>query len=479
MNKNSNRTTTLIRDTGLFAISSFGSKVLIFLLTPLYTYILSTEEFGVADLINTTINFIYPILTLAIADATLRFAMEKGVDKNAVFTNSIFLTLISVLVLACFYPLIHRLSSDVSDYWLIFIITYALFNIHNAFSSFVKALGKTSIFAIQGVLQTVSIIASNILLLLYFKFGLIGYLISIIIGFIIPIIYMMISGKLFQYLFPIRFDRKIMNEMLRYSIPMIPTLLAWAFNTSIDKYMIIYMVGLSDSGIYSVAHKIPTIFTTVVTIFTQAWQLSAISNYGSKDESEFHTTVYNGLNLISLIGCMFIIVLSKLFASFLFSKDFFVAWKYVPFLTISAMFAALGGFLASEFRAAKQTKSLFVSVVVGSVSNMVLNWIFISILGTFGAAVATAIGFFIIWIFRFVLIQKIVKVKINILKTVVCYILFIVEAILVILEFSYSYIICPILIITVVLINLSGLKDMILKFHALFIKRKDGKKTVC
>ena len=58
-----NKYKRLFKDTGLFAISNFASKILIFLLTPLYTSLLSTEEYGTADLINTTINLVYPILT--------------------------------------------------------------------------------------------------------------------------------------------------------------------------------------------------------------------------------------------------------------------------------------------------------------------------------------------------------------------------------------------------------------------------------
>ena len=68
----------LVKDTGLFAISNFGSRILLFLLTPLYTNVLSAEEFGLGDLLVTTISFIYPILTLSISEATLRFSMDKS-----------------------------------------------------------------------------------------------------------------------------------------------------------------------------------------------------------------------------------------------------------------------------------------------------------------------------------------------------------------------------------------------------------------
>lgn len=444
---------TLAKDTGLFAISNFGSKILMFLLTPLYTSILTTEEYGIADLITTTISFIYPILTLAIADATLRFALDKENDKRKVLNNSLLLTFTSIVVLLLFKPAIMLIGQSIGYYWMFFVITYALFNIHNCISNYIKGIGCTGLFAVQGLIQTVVIIVCNILFLVFFKLGLDGYLISIIIGYMVPIAIMIVCGKLYKVFIPFRLDLTLMRDMLSYSIPMVPTLLAWAINISIDKYMIIGYIGLSDSGIYSVAHKIPTIFTTVMSIFTQAWQISAITNYGSDDESRYHTVIYSGLNIISVIGCLFVILLCKWFAAFLFAKEFFIAWRYVPLLTVSAMFASHGGFLASSFRAAKKTKSLFGSVLLGSVLNIGLNWTLIPEYGALGATIATSISFTVIWFVRFVLSQSIVEIKINKATTFFTYLIFFGSAIVTTLDIKCAPLIVVIAILVVGVLN--------------------------
>ena len=75
----------LLTDTGLFAVSNFGSKILTFVLLPVYTSILTTEEYGFADIVISTINLLYPVLTLSIFDATLRFALDKKYDKKIIF----------------------------------------------------------------------------------------------------------------------------------------------------------------------------------------------------------------------------------------------------------------------------------------------------------------------------------------------------------------------------------------------------------
>ncbi len=468
---NRGRAKSLAVDTVLFAISNFGSKILLFLLTPLYTSILATTEYGVADLISTTINMVYPILTLAIADATLRFALDKEADKGKVLTNSLSLTLLSVVMLCLIKPLIVLIDGSLSDYWMYFVVTYSLFNISGCFTNFLKGIGKTALFAIQGIVQTIVTISCNIVFLVVLKLGLTGYLLSIIIGYCIPIALMIIGGKLWKYLVPFRIDKKLFKEMLVYSIPMIPTILAWFINTSIDKYMIINMKGLGESGVYSVAHKIPTIITTILNIFLQAWQISAISSYGDSDQGQFYSKVYAGLNLVSITGFMFTMILTKTVAGFLFRKEFFEAWKYVPMLSLAAIFSSYSGFLAAAYRAAKKTKSLFVSVAAGAVVNVVLNYILLRTIGTIGASVATAISFFVVWLVRLIMVQKLVTIDVGVTKTIVSITAIIIAALLIIFDVPYSFIFIIALYFAVLFVSRDELKALI-HFGMSFFKRK-------
>ena len=80
----------LIKNIGLFTLSNFAVKLVAFLLVPLYTYYLSTAEYGVTDMLTTTVNMLVPLATLSVADATLRFCVIKKVRLK--------LTLLLVLV---------------------------------------------------------------------------------------------------------------------------------------------------------------------------------------------------------------------------------------------------------------------------------------------------------------------------------------------------------------------------------------------
>lgn len=452
----------LAMDTMLFGISSFGSKILVFLLTPLYTSVLLTEEYGIADLISTTVNFIYPVLTLAIADATLRFAIDKEVNKNSVLHNCLLFTAISCIALMAFYPLTGFIDVALRKYWIYFVLTYVFFNLHHGLSSYIKGLGKTKLFAVQGVVQTASIIASNIIMLVVFKKGLAGYLTSIMIGYIVPSAIIFFKAKIYHYLKPVKFDFTLTKEMLKYSIPMIPTLLAWSINNNVDKYMIVAKMGLSENGIYSAAHKIPTLMTTVIMIFLQAWQLSAIENVGSRDEKEYHSKIYGSLNAVSVLGCMCIIPLSQVFSKILFAEAYFSAWQYVPLLTVAALFSSLSGFMSAPFRAYKKTKMLFASVAISSVCNIVLNFVLMNYLGTIGAACATAISFFVMWLVRFITAQKFIKITINVAKTVISYAILIIYTLYFSYSVKYALVISLVAVSVVALLNLNELKSIAL-----------------
>lgn len=473
------KTKQLAIDTILFGISTFGSKILVFLLTPLYTAVLLTEEYGIADLINTTVNLIYPVLTLAITDATLRYALDKNCSKKAVFGNSIVITVLSLLLLLAFYPVMRGMNSEIShqlsEYWTYFVSTYAIYTIYLCFSNFVKGIGKTKLFAIQGIVQTLTVILCNIYFLLIAKTGLKGYLMSIIISFVVPTVLMLFAGGIYKFIFSFEIDRKLLADMLKYSIPMIPTLLAWSINMYINKYMLIGMLpkgeGLSASGIFSVANKIPSLLTAVLSVFTQAWQLSAISNVNDSDESAYYTKMYGSMHIVSLIGCLLIIPFSKLASAILFDESYYSAWRHIPFLTMSAFFSCLCGFLAAAFRAYKKTGQLFVSVAFGAVVNIILNLFLINTVGVVGASVATAASFFVTWIVRMYTIQKLVKVKIRLPQTIGTYALSIAGCVMIVLDIPHCYVFYLVACVIILALNFAEIKDIIMS-SVHFIKKR-------
>ena len=462
----------LFSDTVAFTISSFASKILVFLLIPLYTSVLSAEQYGVADLITNTVNVVYPIMTLSIMEATLRFAFDENNKNTDVLNNSLFVIGIAEFVILIMWPFSNIFGKTMHDYWLWFAVIFGGFNLHEVLAQYTKGINKTKVFAIAGVIQTLVIIISNIVGLLVFKGGLTAYLLSIVLGYYLSSVYLIVAAKIRVKHFSINW--KLLKEMLQFSIPTIPVLVAWWINTSADKYIIIAYQGIAESGIYSVAYKIPSILAMVTSIFTSAWTISAIKNIGEEDNDEYQTNIYQFFNIANVLACSVLILFSKVISSILFSDSFFVACHYVPILLVAYLFSGLSGFMASSFRAAKYTKGLFSSTVIGAIINIGLNFYCVKRFGSMGAAFTTMIGFAVVFYIRKQSMQKIVNLRINIVKDSVMYVLLLVQAIVISFEVSYSWCIAIIILILLILINYKYIFGILKTFFAVFKIKERG-----
>lgn len=462
---------TLFSDTVAFTISNFASKILVFLLIPLYTSVLSTKDYGIADLITNTINVLYPILTLCIMEATLRFAFDKSENKEEVLINSLIVVIASEILLILAMPIVQIISKQLYSYWCWFCFMYFGFNLQQIFSQYVKGIGKTKVFAISGVIQTLIVISINIIGLLIFKFGLYAYLLAISFGYYFASLYMVFAAHIkITY---IRLNKDLLKRMLQFSIPTIPTIVAWWISTSADKYIIISYLGVAASGLYSVAYKIPSILTMFTGLFNSAWTLSAIQNVEETDNAQFHTNVYKYFNIINVLACSVLIMISKYIAKILFSKDFYVAWKYVPVLLVAYVFSGLAGFLSSSFRATKRTGKLFFSTLIGAILNIILNFYFVRKFGNMGAAITTVIGFAVTFYIRCYDVKKIIDIKIDLIKDSFIYLLLVLQSVITInIKNTHHSILLNIIIVCIICIFYFDEMRNIISIVLTFVKNK-------
>lgn len=433
---------TLFKDTALFALSSMGSKILTILLVPLYTYTLSTSEYGTIDLINSIINLLITILTLSMSDAVLRFAFDKELDKRKVLSNGLLFVFLATAVCGMLYPVASKLSQSMGDYWLVVTILFFVTSLRECIASYVKAIEKTKLFAAQGIVSTIILLIGNIVFLVYINCGIYGYLFSLILSSAVASLLMIVCGNIFKG-WKFGCDISLLKEMLKYSWPLVFSTVSWWINTSADKLMISSMISVSENGIYSVAHKIPSLLTTVTGVFSQAWLLSAVASEEKDSASEkgrFFSNIYIFYMLIGVYTCFGLIGFDKLFAKVLFVKEFYVAWRYIPFLVLASLFSAYAGFLASIFRASKKTNVMFYSTVISCIVNIALNYHLIPLVGALGAAVATMISFMIMWLNRQIVIRTIMPINLGGYKAYVIHLLLILTAVFFTCDFSFRYV---------------------------------------
>lgn len=404
----------LLGNSFIFAIGRLGSKLLAFFLVPLYTYYLSTSEYGTVDLVITTVNMLLPIVSASMFDAVLRFIMDDKKETSSVMMNALNVSILGFTAALLFYPVLVWLDllGDSSIVLFMYIILFVQV-LERIFAEYARAIGEVKKFAINGILLTVTTGIFNILFLVYMQIGVPGFFISMILANFISIIYLVFSTRAYKHFDLSLIKKPMMKLLLIYAVPLIPNALMWWLINASSRYFIRYFIGISANGLFAVASRIPSLITIVTQIFMQAWQLSAIEEYESENKSKFYSTVFNYLSSFLLIGTSGIIVILKPAFGLLFSSDYYEAWIVVPFLMLSAVFSSFSGFLGTNYIAAKQTKGVFKTSVYGGIISITLNFGLISTLGIIGAGISSMLSFAAIWILRLYDTKKFIDMQTN------------------------------------------------------------------
>ena len=406
-----NRYQKLASNTVILAIGTFGSKLLVFLLMPLYTAWLTTAEYGAAEMIMGIANFLIPIACVGVSTGIFRFAAEREADQKRVFSSSVALLGLGLAGFLLLSPLLLLIPYCKPYVWLV--VLYVFFaDLQAVCAQYLRAIDRTALFAGQGIFNTALTIACNVLFLFVFKMGVEGYVLSVIVGNLITTAFIVMRAKLWRVFSIQNVDRRLMKDLLRFSLPMIPTTLCWLITDLSDRAMVTYFWGESVNGVYAAAYKIPTIVNLVAGIFLQAWQFSAVSE--EKDEtacSHFYSRVWEGFLSVIMIGGAGLILLSRFLSKLLLNVTFFEAWRYMPTLLCAAALEALVSFLASVYLVRKKSSHSFVTALVGALANIALNLWLIPVIGALGAAIATLASYALVLVLRMIDAPRIIPFK--------------------------------------------------------------------
>lgn len=421
----------LIKNTGILTISNFASKVLVFLLVPLYTSVLSTEEYGLYDLIVSTVSLFYPLLTLNVVDAVMRYSMDKEANKENVALVGIRYITNSVIIMSIGLFCCHFISGfqSIDGLEMLILAYYIVFVLYQYFIQLSKGLEKIGIMAVAGILCTVIMLTGNIIFLLAFKWTLKGFLLANILSMAVPDLFLIVKLDYFRFIRKAKIDCDLQNEMLQYSIPLIFSTVGWWVNSASDRYVVTWICGIGANGILSVAYKIPGIINTVFGMFGQAWQISAIKEYGEKDSKRFYSNSFIIINFMMCIGCSGLILLSKPLAKILYANEFYKAWQYAPFLLVSTVFNTSSGIIGPMLSAVKDSRAMARSALYGASINVLLNVILVYYIGVQGATIATVVAAIVIYHIRKKAVKEYLVVD-GYPKIIAMWILLVVQAIL-------------------------------------------------
>ncbi len=400
----------LFSNTLILALGTVGSKVLTILLTRLYTGFLSPGEYGVLDLIIQSVNLLIPIVSLGMNTAVLRFAMDGETDRTTVLSTGLVVDLIGFGGFLLLAPLVS-LIPDIGDYtlWMYLYILCSL--IHYLFNYFVKTLQRVRLFAITSIIGTAITLLLDILFIAILQIGVIGYILAVVLSDFICIFILFFAAKLYRYINFSAIHKTVTASMLRYSIPLIPSTILWWITDASDRFMVANMISESANGLYAAAYKVPNLLILISGVFMDAWQMSILTEKSPLERQQFFSKILSMYQSVIFLCGSGLIIGAKLITSLLVAPEYYSSWQYMPTLVIAMAVSNLVSFIGTIYTVEKRSQSALWTTLIGTIINLIGNFLLIKAFDVQGAALSTAISYAVVLVIRSIHTRRFIPIR--------------------------------------------------------------------
>lgn len=405
----------LVGNTAILIIGKVCTQFVNFFLLPLYTAILSPEEYGIVDLFNTYVTLLLPIVGLQFELALFRDLIdvrENNYKIKTLFSTSFFVCLISCVT----YSLIYLVTQGfIRSEYKIFLLTHVIINVFSGLMmQFARGIGKNSIYALASFMSAAGTVVFNVVFVAVLKIGALGLFLGVVVGQGIAILYMILSLKIWRYIDLKCFDKAEVKNLSKYALPLIPANLSWWVIGASDRSIISYAIDVAANGIFSVASKFSTIVSAFFGIFNMAWTETVSLHIDDNDNTTFLSGLINELYNLFFSICIGIIALMPFIFPYFIDEKYSDAYPIIPILMVSVFAQIICGLFSVFFLAKKNTKESAKTAFYAAIINVVVDVCFIKSIGLYAAALSTFVAYFAMAIYRFFTIQKYAKIRIKI-----------------------------------------------------------------
>ena len=236
----------------------------------------------------------------------------------------------------------------------------------------------------------------------------------------ITALFVFFRARQWRYLHLSALSRAGASRMLRYSAPLVPSnLCSWIINIS-DRYLIALLVNSAANGIYAIGNKIPNILMTISSLFSSAWQISALAEQPKAEKERFFSNVFSVYSSIALVVASGVILTAQISTRLLAAPEYYEAWRYVPVLTLATTFACLGAFLSSIYMVEQRSGATLFTTMLGAAVNVVGNFFLIQLWGPMGAAISTLLSYLLIFGVRAIHTRTMLRIRWDAPKLLLC-----------------------------------------------------------
>lgn len=420
-----------IKSTGIYLLGNVLSKSLSFFLLPLYTSYLSPNDYGTYDLSIAYNTFLISILFLDIWEGTMRFMFDfSDKDKNKPITIGMLMFSISTVIYAVVLLILGKIVG------LQFLVLLFIMGVVNNFQQVVgyiaRGFGKNNAFVLCGLIGSLITLLSNVVFLTIFHMDYSALYISSILGLGVNAIGLSVVIKLRDRVKKVFFDSTLFHEMLRYSLPLCINSGAWWFLNGFNRVMISNSLSNADNGMYAVATRFSSMLMLVTTGFQMAWQELSYSkaNNSNEEKVKLYSLAINEYSKFLYLGLIALLPIIKIIFPYFIDSSYTDAIVIIPIALYGTFFSSLTSFLASIINILKKNQFIFTTTILSAITNVVILMLLIDYLGIQAATISLCAGYAVSFVARIKLVQKYVKLKINVKQFAMYTVLFMITTLI-------------------------------------------------
>lgn len=412
-----------VKHTSIFALGKISTKLVGFILLPIYTKEISVSDFGILGLLEVIDLLGSNVLSIGMPQALLRWyslAQENFKKKKIVFTTFFFMSIVflsAIILVSPFKDLLANILFEKPQYGYFFIyvfVSVAFANLARIPQAILRMEEKSLFYTFSILSQFTVSLFLNIYFVAFRKLGVEGILLANMIS----------NGLLFLTLLPylirrmtFQFDRQILKDMLTFSYPFIFIALSTTILSLGDRYILKELSNLYQVGLYSLGYKISNVLKILVVdsfvlgLPIIGWKLVR----DNEKPKEYLSKMFTYLTFVlAWLGLIISIHAKGLIQVFALNKEYWAAYQVIPFLILGVVLLGWQQHLFFILQIPKKTKQISVIIAIAALSNIIANLLLIPHYLMMGAAYSTIISFFLAFLLAYIAVQKYYPIKFEI-----------------------------------------------------------------
>lgn len=404
----------LAKNTAILTVGKVCTQCISFFLLPLYTAILSAEDYGTFDLFVTYATLLLPLINWQLDQGLFRFMLDYRGNKDeqkklfsTLLLSSTAQNIIYVILFICIEPFLKIENAY-------FLLLYVVLQVYNAlFLQFVRGLGYSIKYTIASFISASATTVLNVIALVFLRMGLQGLFVSTLTAQLLTLIYLVVSSRSWEY-FSLKNARiGTFKKVGTYSIPLIPNNLAWWVVNASDRTIISHILGTAANGIYSVANKFPNVFINFYNILNLSWTETVSLHYNDEDRDEFLTDTMTSLVKLFVAACLGIVACMPFVFPIMVNAKYNAAYNQILILMYAMLFRVLVGLYSCVYVAQKNAKKIAYTSISAAIINITVDLILINKIQVFAASLSTLVAFLSMFIVRYIDVNKTVHMRIK------------------------------------------------------------------